>query len=73
MMRCKFKVTHVQVSEDGQGSLAMEPVYSGSPENESFFKYTPAGSFSIGVVKGEQLAGIAVGQEFYIDLSPAGR
>jgi len=40
---------------------------SGSPENESFFKFTPWGSIEIGTINMAALAQFERGAEFYVD------
>jgi len=66
MIRCKFKVT-----ENGSGTVRMEPVTSGSEENEKFFAATPAGHFHLHCTRPEVTALLAVGGEVFIDIQPA--
>ena len=69
--RCKFKCTHVEAQgseSDPQQYARFEAVVSGSPENESFFRWTPSGQLSLGVVRGGQFE---VGKEYYLDITPA--
>lgn len=73
VVRCKFKVDSVTPA-DADGSVSrvqLYPVYSGSPENESFFKYTPSGSIGIGTINAEAAKQFEVGKEFYVDFIPA--
>lgn len=65
-VRAKFHVGHI----DGQ-NIHMSPVYSGSPENEAFFKATPGGQISLFCLNPEALAQFKVGEEFYVDFIPA--
>lgn len=66
MVRCKFKCEWVK-----DGTVQMRPVSSGSPENESFFKYTPGGNFLLSTVNENAIAQFREGQEYYIDIHPA--
>lgn len=68
MMRCKFKITEF---DKETGRVKAEPVVSGSAENESFFKFTPWGSFEVGTVNEKALEGMEVGREIYLDVSLA--
>lgn len=71
-VRCKFRVHNIDRNPDGTGSVAMTPVYSGSPENEEFFRFTPAGDIKVYTVNAAALAQFDVGKEFYVDFTPAG-
>ena len=46
------------------------PVYSGSPENEEFFKWTPGGDLSLSVVNPD--VEFEPDKEYYIDIIEAG-
>ena len=70
-VRAKFKVTNISDNGDGMKSVSLAPVYSGSPENEKFFKYTPSGAISIGTVNAEAAESFEVGKEFYVDFTLA--
>jgi len=70
-VRCKFKVTHVNAAPNGEATIALQPVYGGSPENDQFFRYTPSGSISIGTVNAEAAKQFELGKEFYVDFTPA--
>lgn len=50
MLRCKFKVSGVEKSEDGESrTLRMEACIDESGDNENWSKWTPSGQFSISV------------------------
>ena len=66
--RCKFKCTQVVPGKDDQ-AIMMEAVTGGSPDNESFFKYTPAGLLALSVVNKDLK--FEVGKEYYLDITPA--
>jgi hypothetical protein len=68
--RCKFKCTHVEKTgtEGSDQNAFFEVVVQGSPENESFFRWTPSGRLSLSTVRGGQFE---VGQEYYLDITLA--
>jgi hypothetical protein len=68
MTRAKFKCVDVKEGPDGS-QVKLEPVVSGSQENESFFKWTPWGSIEIGTVNPN--VKFEVGQEYYVDFTKA--
>jgi hypothetical protein len=45
MVRAKFKCTQKNITDEktGEAFISLEPVYTGSEENEKFFQYTPGG------------------------------
>ncbi len=68
--RCKFECKHVEAigsAEDPQQMARFEAVISGSPENESFFRWTPSGTLQLGTVRGGQFE---VGKQYYLDIIP---
>lgn len=70
-VRAKFKVE--SKSEDGSGfSVLLHPVIGGSEENESFYRYTPAGQIQLSTINAEAAAQFEVGREYYVDFTPAG-
>lgn len=72
-VRAKFKCDSVEgKADDGSVSvIRLSPVYTGSAENEQFFKWTPSGSISIGTINPAAAAQFEVGKEFYVDFTPA--
>lgn len=69
-VRAKFEC--VEKTENTSGyTIEMYPVTGGSPENESFYKYTPAGSVKLSTINNEAAAAFIVGQSYYLDFSPA--
>jgi hypothetical protein len=70
VVRAKFKVEEVTQSTQGY-SVRLTPVSGGSPENESFFKWTPWGEIKIGTINVEAAANFTPGKQFYVDFSPA--
>ena len=68
--RAKFKVESVTQDTNGH-AVKLVPVTGGSPENESFFKWTPWGEIKIGTINAEAAANFAPGKQFYVDFTPA--
>lgn len=69
-VRAKFKCTQKVINEEG-GSINLEVVTSGCPENDEFFKWTPAGSLHMGTINREALDQFEVGGEYYVDFTAA--
>lgn len=68
--RAKYKLTARNETAAGYG-LVFEPVTSGSPENERFFKWTPWGKLEMGTVNVGAAKQFEVGREYYLDITPA--
>lgn len=68
-VRTKFKVVSVTQQENGVNSVTLHTVTSGSPENASFFKWTPSGEIKIGTINQDAAAQFKPGQEFYMDFT----
>ena len=66
--RAKFKCDHVTNFENGK-NVVLQPVTSGSEENESFFKWTPSGEINMSVVNEE--VEFIPGKEYFVDFTPA--
>jgi hypothetical protein len=49
----------------------LEPVTSGSPENESFYKYTPGGKISLSTINADAAKQFVPGQYYYVDFTAA--
>ncbi len=69
-VRAKFIVESVTRTTQG-GSTTLRPVTSGSPENESFYKFTPGGTISLSIVNDPALAQFVPGRQFYVDFTEA--
>ncbi len=75
MVRAKFIVNvnkdNGSTDEQYKGSeIQMSAVYSGSPENEEFFKMTPGGSIQLVTVNPKAAAQLIQGKEYYVDFTP---
>lgn len=70
MVRCKFRCESKTETTNGF-KIEMVPVTSGSPENDSFFKWTPYGKLEIGTINEDSAKQFEVGKEFYIDIAVA--
>lgn len=68
--RAKFKCTVVEHNLTGK-VITLQPVVSGSVENESFYRYTPCGEIKLGVVNDAAAAQFVPGAEYYVDFVPA--
>jgi hypothetical protein len=54
-------------------NLVFWPVTSGSPENDAFYKYTPAGKLELSAINAEAAAaGFEVSKAYDLDFTPAG-
>jgi len=67
--RCKFKCDFVQHNAGGSKNAPLSPVYGDSPENKSFWKYTPTGKLEIN--HSNPSVEFVPGAEYYIDVSLA--
>jgi hypothetical protein len=70
-VRAKFKCVSVTEQEGGLKTATLQPVTNGSPENASFFKWTPSGQIQLGTINPSAAKEFVPGREFYIDFTPA--
>lgn len=70
MVRAKFKVNEITYTENG-AKLLLTPVTKTTPENESFFKWTPAGRLEMQIVSLDTAKNFEVGKEYYVDFTLA--
>jgi hypothetical protein len=68
-VRCKFSVWQNIKTEEGY-NITLGAVTSGSPENEQFWKYTPAGSLNFNTINGSAAEQLIEGKEYYVDIIP---
>lgn len=69
-VRAKFKVSSNEQTEEGF-QIHLEPVISGSPENEEFYKWTPWGLITLATVNPAAASQLLQGQEYYVDFHSA--
>jgi len=75
--RAKFYVVSLTKQKmwngnDGIGTvIKLSPVMNGSDENKEFYKNSPSGSIELGTVNEDAAAQFEVGQEYYVDFTPA--
>lgn len=69
-VRAKMRCSMVQHTEVGH-TVRVEPVTSGSEENDQFYRYTPSGHVELSVVSQETADLFRVGEEYYVDFTPA--
>lgn len=73
-VRAKFLVTEKKQSHSTPESvftITMNPVTSGSPENDTFYKYTPGGQLVLSVLNPAAAAVFEVGGQYYLDITRA--
>lgn len=67
-VRAKFYVASVVGEQEGS-IINLNAVTSGSEENESFFKLTPAGHISLSIVNPETASFFKPGENVYVDFT----
>ena len=67
MVRAKFRCDSIKTTSYGR-EFELNPVISGSPENEAFFKTTPGGKITL-LVKNDGVE-FEIGKEYYVDFTP---
>lgn len=80
VVRAKFYVSEVKQSKwnsygNAEGELLttikLNPVTGNSEENKQFFRWSPAGSIDLGTVNPAVVEQFHIGDEFYVDFTPA--
>ena len=66
-MRAKFICYLESRTQYGTIQYKLQPVTSGSPENEEFFKTTPSGNIEVTLKPDETSARLELGSVYYID------
>lgn len=66
MVRTKFTCTAKKETQQGF-DITLEPVTSGSKENEGFYKYTPSGEIVFSTINHNAALKFKVGNEYYVD------
>lgn len=71
-VRSKMKCESIELRADGEGgTVRLTPVTGGSPENETFYRWTPGGGLTLSTINNLACAEFELGKEFYVDISPA--
>jgi len=75
-VRAKFKVQSIMTTGRWNGpglmgTVKLNPVSGNSEENKRFYEATPSGSIELGTINEDALRQFAIGQEFYVDFTPA--
>lgn len=70
MVRAKFVVESITEFSAGK-KVKLLAVTCGSKENESFFKWTPAGVIEMQTLNDEASKQFTVGKQYYVDFTPA--
>ncbi|MCK9220245.1 MAG: hypothetical protein M0P47_09380 [Bacteroidales bacterium] len=66
----KFKCVEKAKNQYNE-KISLEPVTSGSPENDEFYKTTPSGVIHIFTCNPQAADSFEVGKEYYVNFSPA--
>lgn len=71
-VRAKFRVRSLSPSEapEGGGSVRLDPVTCGSPENDRFYRLTPGGEISLSTINETAFNRFKPGIEYYVDFTP---
>jgi len=72
-VRAKFVCNSYETSLQQGAELRtvkLSAVYDGSPENKQFFKWTPNGQITMGVLNQAAWESFTLGKEFYVDFVP---
>ena len=73
-VRAKFVLNSYETSmQQGEElrTLKLSAVYDGSPENKEFFKWTPSGQISLGILNKKAWEQFELGKENYVDFTSA--
>lgn len=71
MIRAKFKVSAVTSFENDQKEVQLNAVSGGSPENQSFNKYTPRGELKMVIDNPDLKDFFSPGEEVFLDFVKA--
>lgn len=73
-VRAKFRVQSYETSlsqNEELRTVKLGAVVDGSPENKQFFKWTPNGQISLGMLNEAAWKQFPLGREMYVDFSDA--
>jgi hypothetical protein len=68
---CASKSDNGQTGENKGFTVSLNPVTSGSAENEEFYRLTPGGSVTLSTINEAAADSFEVGKEYYVDFTPA--
>ena len=73
-VRAKFYVSEVKQSRymnDIMTTIRLSAVTGNSEENKEFFRWSPTGTIDLGTVNPAVVEQMHIGDEFYVDFTPA--
>ena len=70
-MRCKMCCGSKVSLGDGGFTIGFYAVYSGSEENDKYFKATPSAQFYVQTVNEQAASNFEIGKNYFVDLTPA--
>lgn len=71
MVRAKFKVNSKLQKGSDEYEVTLYPVTGGTAENETFYKWTPAGKIEMATINKAAADQFEVGKSMYVDFTPA--
>lgn len=69
-VRAKF-LCHEKTQTEHGHQVKLRPVHDGSDENKAFYRWTPGGEISLGLMNPPAAEAFSVGVEYYVDFTPA--
>lgn len=74
-VRAKVRVISITDNVNPDGSITscgvrLVPVTDGSPENQTWSRYTPSGSIDLAITNPDAVARFREATEFYVDFTP---
>ncbi len=74
-VRAKFRVDSIERRKWFGGSevqtIKLQPVHTGSEENQRFYEATPGGAIELACARPEAAAMFELGGEYFVDFTPA--
>lgn len=70
-VRAKFRCESVTKTANSAASVTLSPVTNGSPENDSFYKWTPGGCIALQTINESAADQFVPGKDYYVDFTPA--
>lgn len=66
-VRCKFTCREVKKTESAE-TVSLSPVSSGTPEDNTYSKYTPCGSLELSITNEAVFGFFKPGKAYYLDV-----